>query len=131
PATRRPGPSGPGKSDPVTGGILATVVGSLAADGVDLWRAGRRVRVPIGLRRASRYLDPGVPDHERALARRGISLVGTVKSGALVDLVARGSILDEAFGAVRAFARHAIASSVGRWDPQSGAIVAAIVIGDR
>src|SRR5439155_12989484 len=72
-ATRRPGPFGPGKSDPVTGGILATVLGTLASDGVDLWRAGRRVRVPIGLRRPSRYLDPGVADHERALARRGIT----------------------------------------------------------
>ena len=29
------------------------------------------------------------------------------------------------------FARRAIAAAVGRWSPQSGAIVAAIVIGDR
>ena len=31
----------------------------------------------------------------------------------------------------RAFARRAIADGVGRWSAQSGAIVAAIVIGDR
>ena len=43
-----------------------------------------RVRATANLRRPARYLDPGVPDQERALARRGVSLVGTVKSGALV-----------------------------------------------
>src|SRR5206468_7896003 len=78
----------------VTGGLLATVVGSLASDRIDLWRAGRRVRLPIQLRRPARYLDPGVPDHERALARRGTILVGTVKSAALVDVVSRGGFLD-------------------------------------
>lgn len=113
------------------GGIAVTVVGSLAASHIDDWRAGRRVRMPLTLRRPSRYLDPGVPDHEQALARRGIALVGTVKSGALVDLVARGNGLEEAFGALRAYARRTIASAVGRWNPQSAAIVAAIVIGDR
>jgi len=112
-------------------GIAVTVAGSLAASNLGEWRAGRRVRMPVALRRPSRYLDPGVPDHERALARRGITLVGTVKSGALVDLVERGSVVDETIGAVRAFARRAIASSVGRWSAQSAAIVAAIVIGDR
>jgi len=115
----------------ITGGILVTVAGSLAAERVDDWRAGRLVRMPVQLRRPSRYLNPGVPDQERALARRGTRLVGSVKSGALVDLLARGSMLDEAMSAARGVARRAIARSVGAWDPQSGAIVAAIVIGDR
>jgi competence protein ComEC len=115
----------------VHGGIVGTVVGSLAAERMGDWRAGRRVRVPVQLRRPSRYLDPGVPDHERALARRGTTLIGTVKSGALVDVLARGSWLDETLGAVRAFARRAIADAVGRWSASSAAIVNAIVIGDR
>jgi competence protein ComEC len=119
------------RSDRPAGGVAVTVIGSLAASTLDDWRAGRRVRFPVTLHRPSRYLDPGVPDHERALARRGISLVGTVKSGALVEVVDHGTRLDEMFGSVRAFARRAIAASVGRWNPQSGAIVAAIVIGDR
>src|SRR5437588_8577771 len=34
----------------VAGGVLATVVGSLATERIDLWRAGRRVRLPIQLR---------------------------------------------------------------------------------
>ena len=89
------------------------------------------MRFPIQLRRPSRYLDPGVPDHERALARRGTILVGTVKSAALVEVVARGSWIDERFDAIRAFGRLAISQAVGRWSARSAAIVAAIVIGDR
>jgi competence protein ComEC len=116
---------------PVSGGVIVTVVGTLAAERIDEWRTGRRVRLPVQLRRPSRYLDPGVPDHERALARRGTTLVGTVKSGALVELLARAASVDEAMGAARAFARRAIRDAVGRWSAQSGAIVAAIVIGDR
>jgi competence protein ComEC len=114
-----------------SGGILVTVVGSLAPQQMGQWRAGRRVRFPVSLRRPSRYLDPGVPDHERALARRGTTLVGVVKSGALVDVVQRGIWLDEAMAEARAFARHAIAGAVGRWSLESAGIVAAIVIGDR
>jgi competence protein ComEC len=125
---RRPGPSGPGS---VRGGVLATVVGSLANDRIDRWRAGRRVRFPIQLRRPSRYLDPGVSDHERALALRGTNLVGTVKSAALVEVVSTGGAVDEAVAAIRAFSRRAIADGVGRWSPRSAAIVSAIVIGDR
>ena len=123
--------AGKGVRPPFSGGILATVVGSLVSERIDGWRAGRRVRVPIQLRRPSRYLDPGVPDHERALARRGTILVGTVKSAALVEIVARANWIDERFDAVRAFARRAISHAVGPWSARSAAIVAAIVIGDR
>ena len=122
-----------------SGGVLLTVVGDLARDQLGgskdppyiAWRAGRRVRMPATLRRASVYLDPGVPDNERALARRGTTLVGTVKSGALVDILARGSSIDEALASTRIFSRRAIAQAVGRWDPQAAGIVSAIVIGDR
>lgn len=125
----RAGQDGP--SRPATGGIVVTVVGSLAVDRMDAWRAGRRVRFPVSLRRPSRYLDPGVPDHERALVRRGTTLVGTVKSGGLVEVLARGGWFAEAMAGGRAFARRALADAVGRWSSRSAAIVAAIVIGDR
>jgi competence protein ComEC len=46
-------------------------------------------------------------------------------------VVQRGTWFDEALACARAFARHAIAGAVGRWSPESGGIVAAIVIGDR
>ncbi|HZT76002.1 MAG TPA: DNA internalization-related competence protein ComEC/Rec2 [Vicinamibacterales bacterium] len=115
----------------IGGGVALTVVGAIAGERSGDWRAGRRVRVPATLRRPSIYLDAGVPDNERALARRGTTLVGTVKSGALVDVLARGSWVDEALAATRASARRAFADAVARWDPQAAAIVAAIVIGDR
>jgi competence protein ComEC len=115
----------------VRGGILVTVVGSLATSRVEEWRSGRRVRMPVELRRPSRYLDPGVPDGERTLARRGTTLVGTVKSGALVEVLAPGNWWDERVAATRSFARRTIAASVGRYSSRSAAIVAAIVIGDR
>src|SRR5262249_41246415 len=114
-----------------TGGIIVTVAGALATDRLGEWRAGRMGRMPGELRRPARYLNPGVPDQERALARRGTRLVGTVKSGALVDDLERGSVLDEVMSAARAFARRAITQSVAPWDQQSAAIVAAIVIGER
>jgi competence protein ComEC len=118
-------------ANPVSGGMLLTVVGTLAADRQGEWRAGRTIRAPALIRRPSVYLDPGVPDQQRVLARRGIALVGTVKSAALVSVEARGSPVEEAAAWLRAFCRTAIASAVGRWSPRSAAIVAAIVIGDR
>jgi competence protein ComEC len=83
------------------------------------------------LRRVARYLDPGVPDQERALARRGVTLVGSIKSGALVEVLARAGPLAETAASVRAFTRRAVADSVGTWSPRAAAIVAAILIGDR
>jgi competence protein ComEC len=65
------------------------------------------------------------------LARPGTTLVGSVKSGALVDVVQHGLWFEEAMANMRAFARRAIAGAVGRWSPTSAGIVAAIVIGDR
>jgi competence protein ComEC len=116
---------------PVRGGILLTIVGDLAAAHAGEWRAGRTIRAPTELRRPSRYLNPGVPDEERSLARRGTSLVGTVKSALLVEVVQDGTPLAEAAASVRAFVRHATATYVGRWSARSAGIVTAIVIGDR
>ncbi|MES1255269.1 MAG: ComEC/Rec2 family competence protein, partial [Acidobacteriota bacterium] len=120
-----------GVSNRVSGGVLVSVAGTLAPAHLAEWRAGRRVRMPLRLHRPSRYLDPGVADGERALARRGISLVGTVKSGALVEVLGLGPWWEEAASRVRLFARTAIGRAVGRWSPRSAGIVAAIVIGDR
>jgi competence protein ComEC len=113
------------------GRVQLTVAGGLAAARVGEWRAGRTVRLPAQLRRPARYLNPGLPDQERALARRGTTLVGTVKSGALVEVVALGHPAAEAAASARAFVRRAVSASVGRWSARSAAIVTAIVIGDR
>jgi competence protein ComEC len=127
--------SGGGQIDPavnpVNGGLLLTVVGALAAEHQHEWRAGRLIRAPAQIHAPSVYLDPGVSDQRRVLARRGIVLVGTVKSGALVDVEARGSPVSETAASIRAFSRQAISSSVARWSAQAAGIVTAIVIGDR
>ncbi len=118
-------------SNPVSGGVLLTVAGRLAAERAGEWRAGRRVRVSAELRQPSRYLDPGVPDQAAILARRGIALTGSVKSAALVDVVSRCGLVAEASGAIRSYVRRSIADAVGRWSARSAGIVTAIVIGDR
>jgi competence protein ComEC len=121
----------PGITREVSGGALVTVAGAMSAGYVDSWRAGRQVRLPVDLHRPSRYLDTGVPDGERALLLRGTTLVGSTKSGALVQVLARGSWIVERLAGVRAFSRRAIHDTVGRWSARSAAIVTAIVIGDR
>ncbi len=120
-----------GESRAASGGVRLTVGGTLALDRVGAWRAGRRVRVPALLHVPGRYQDPGVADSRLALGRRGIALVGSVKSGALVELRARGNWIAESCAAIRAVARDAVLRHVARYDAQSAAIVIAILIGDR
>lgn len=117
--------------EPASGGVSITVIGVLAADAAGEWRAGRVVRMPAVLRRPARYLNDGVPDQELMLARRGIALVGSVKSAALVQVVGPGPWYDEWASAIRARVRTALARHVSTRDPQSGAVAVAILIGDR
>ncbi|HEY7500896.1 MAG TPA: DNA internalization-related competence protein ComEC/Rec2 [Vicinamibacterales bacterium] len=114
-----------------SGGVRLSVAGALAIDAMREWRAGRHVRVIASLRAPIAYVNPGVPDERRSLARRGVALVGSVKSAALVDVVSRGSPIDEWSARVRAWTRSAIARSVGPWSERSAGIATAIVIGDR
>jgi competence protein ComEC len=111
--------------------VSLTVTGALASESIDQWRAGRSIRATAALRRPARYLNDGVPDFERMMARRGLSLVGTVKSAALVRVVSKGTWIDESAAAVRAGVRRTIARHVATRDPQSAAIAIAILIGDR
>lgn len=115
----------------VNGGVMLSVGGLLAASRVETWRAGRTIEAPVTFRRPSRYLNDGVPDFERDLALDGTTLFGSVKSGLLVDVVDRGTAIEELAGGIRATVR----SRVRRWvEPHaelSSAIVTAILIGDR
>lgn len=129
--TRVAPPAIPGRARDVSGGVLVSVGGALSANYSHEWRAGRTLRMPVDLHRPSRYLDAGVPDGERALLLRGTMLAGSTKSGALVEVLRRGSWMDERLADVRAFSRRAIRDTVGGWSPRSAAIVTAIVIGDR
>ncbi len=126
-----PSTAGPASRVSMPGGIRLTVSGALALDRAKEWRAGRLVRLPASLREPARSLDPGVPDSRLDLARRGTVLLGSVKSALLVEVVRRGTWLEERAADLRAYARSALARHVGRWSSRSAAIVVAILIGDR
>lgn len=113
------------------GGIRVSVGGTMAPARMGEWRGGRRVRVAALLRYPAVYRNPGVPDERRALARRGIALVGSVKSAALVEVVNPGTPVDEAAAEVRAWARRRLSARIGAWSARSAAIATAILIGDR
>lgn len=115
----------------VRGGVRVSVNGGLATAGAAGWRAGRMVKMPIWLRRPTTYRNPGAFDEERAQARRGVTLVGAVKSAALVEVVKEGSASAEAAADARAWIRRTVAAHVGRWSATAAAIVTAILIGDR
>ena len=116
---------------PTRGGARLSVGGAAASTRVAEWRAGRAVHLHALVRVPTSFRNPGLPDEERALARRAVVLVGSVKSAALVEVVSRGSALNEAAASARVWARARLARFVGRWSARSGAIASAILIGDR
>lgn len=115
----------------VDGGVALSVAGADARARVGTWTAGRLIEMPVTFRRPSRYLDDGVPDQEREAALGGITLFGSVKSGLLVSVLARGSPVEEGAARVRAIVRSAITTWVTPHDATAGAIVTAVLIGDR
>jgi competence protein ComEC len=115
----------------VSGGLRLSVGGSLVERGRHAWRAGRLVRLTAAVRTPTGFRNPGSGDDAASLARRGIALVGSVKSAALVKVVAHGHAAAEAAAAVRAWIRDVVGRRVGPHSRQSAAIVTAILIGDR
>ena len=116
-----------GHQIPVSGGLRVGVGGSLVADHRHQWVAGRRVRMPVSLRRAPRHLNPGVHDQERRLMWRGIALLGSVKSALLVDVTRTGSTREEMAAAARSAVRRIVRDAVGSHSRRSAGIVTAIV----
>jgi competence protein ComEC len=114
-----------------SGGVRLSVGGSLTREAHAHWRAGRRVRATASLRLPTGYQNPGARDEVAALARRGVALVGSVKSAALVEIVAPGHRLAESAASLRARVREAVFRRLGPEAPTSAAIVTAILIGDR
>ena len=113
------------------GGVSLTVSGEAAAARAIEWRAGRLIEAPVTFRRPARYLNDGVPDFERDLALDGTTLFASIKSAMLVDVVARGSHLQELAASMRVQVRAAVARWVSPHDAISAAIVTAVLIGDR
>lgn len=117
--------------EPVDGGVTFTVSGEAGPARAGEWRAGRVIETGATFRRPARYLNDGVPDAERELALDGTTLFGSVKSALLIDVVARGSRFSEWAAIVRARVRSAVARWVLPHDMTAGAIVTAVLIGDR
>ena len=116
---------------PVTGGLVLSVNGAVGRDRLRNWTAGRTIEVPVTFRRPARYLDDGVGDFERDAALGGVTLFGSVKSALLVDVVADGTWLSEHAAHVRGFIRRAVTRWVAPHGEVAGAIVTAVLIGDR
>lgn len=120
-----------GTAIPAGGGVFITVAGAVDPQRVDRWRRGRVVALPVLLRRPARYLNHGVPDQEAALARRGITMVGSAKSALLVQVVRHGHLAAEWAGQARAWARRVFEGTVGTRSARSSAIARAVILGDR
>jgi competence protein ComEC len=84
----------------------------------------------VTLRRPAVWWDPGLPSLDAQRLARGVALNATIKS-ALVVHVTPGAWWDEAAAAIRVSLRHAIDRLFAPAGGDTGAIVAAILIGDR
>jgi len=116
---------------PVTGGIILSVGGRPWPAQIDAWRRGRTIEAPITFRRPARFLDAGVADFERQSALDGTTLLASLKSGLLADLVERGSVFSETAARMRAGVRERVWRRVAGYSTESAALVTAVLIGDR
>ena len=115
----------------VEGGVAIAVAGRASTGVIDQWRAGRPIEAPVIFRRPATYLNDGVSDFERDLALDGTTLFASVKSGLLVTVRARGTVVDETAAAIRHHVRAAVTRWVAPHGALAGAIVSAVLIGDR
>lgn len=82
-------------------------------------------------RRPARYLNHGVADGERASALNGVSLLGRVKSGLLVEVVQHGTWFAERTARARAAVRERVRRYMSGGSASGPAIVTALLTGDR
>ena len=116
---------------PTRGDVRLGLYGTVPDTAVRAWRRGRCVRAPATVREPSGFRNPGGGDASLDLARRGIDLVGSIKSAVLVEACGNGTWIQERAGMIRDRVRDAIARHVGAHHPLSAAIVLAIIVGDR
>jgi competence protein ComEC len=123
--------TGGGAERIVGGGVRVSIGGAFASSRARAWTQGRTVTFSTTLRDPIGYRNIGVADDRERLMRDRIALLGSVKSGTLVRVAARGARYDELPSALRAYVRSATADAVGRWSVRSAGVVTAILIGDR
>lgn len=116
---------------PAAGAVTASIGAPAGRGRVTSWRAGRLIEAPMTFRRPARYLNDGVPDFERALALGGTTLFASIKSGLLVEVRGRGTPASELAARIRGRTRRAVGRWIGAADATAGAIVTAVLIGDR
>ena len=116
---------------PSDGGLVISVGGVAGRAQAMEWRRGRILEAPVAFRRPARYLNEGVADFEREAALDGITLLGSIKSGLLVQVVQRGSMASELAADARAYVRGAVRRRIAPHGGVSAAIVTAVLIGDR
>jgi len=115
---------------PVRGDLVLYVGGDLAPGRAGAWTAGRTFRAPASLRRTSVTVNFGAASPVRQALGRGYLLTGTVKGADVVD-VAPAGIWRERAAAIRARVRRVSARHIAGHDARAGAIVTAVLIGDR
>ena len=106
----------PGRPLKLSGGIRLSVAGTLLEDRLREWRPAAPCACPRSCASRRPISIPAHPDERPALARKGIVLVGSVKSAALVEVVARGSLL-QAAAALWGAIRRRVNDRLGRSDP--------------
>ena len=114
----------------VVGRAQVNVGGTKTATAAGQWVRGRRVVVPVTVRRPQIWRNPGALSERWQRLRRGADINGSAKSAALVE-VTPGRWWSELGGRVRAHVRRSLGRTVGAASSESAGIVTAILIGDR
>ncbi|MGH9735155.1 MAG: DNA internalization-related competence protein ComEC/Rec2 [Candidatus Acidiferrales bacterium] len=121
-----------GVAMPVSGGLRANLYFDTHTSSVPhSLEAGDRVEALMRARPPRNFLDPGAPDIRATLARQGIDLIGSLRSGELLQLIDRPppTLLQRCArirGALLARLDALFASN-----PQRAAVLRAMLLGDR
>jgi competence protein ComEC len=121
-----------GAAVPVTGGLRVNFyAGSRVAEPPAGLRAGDRIEALLKATPPRNYLDPGAFDVHGFLARQKIDVVGSLRSGELLQLIDRPPpTIQQRLARVRGLLLARIDSLFAEY-PQRGAILRAMLLGDR
>lgn len=109
---------------------VVSVAGELAATAAGQWTKGRRLRAVGMLSRPVATRNFGLERHWAPLSQPFLAVV-SVKSAALVEVVARAPPWTEAFARGRAFVRRRVERFIRPYGDTSAAVALAILLGER